>query len=83
MAAKGKNGNRDYKKEYAEYHGKPAQKKNRAQRNKAARSSGCGNGMDADHKTPMRKGGKTTKKNIRCVKSETNKGWRKGKKGYD
>ena len=74
---------RNYKKEYAEYHGKPEQKKARAQRNAAAKKANCPKGMDADHKTPIRKGGSNAKSNVRCVKAATNKGWRKGKKGYD
>lgn len=38
MAAKGKK--RDYKKEYRDYHSKPAQRKARAERNKARRIMG-------------------------------------------
>lgn len=74
---------RDYKKEYKEYHSKPAQKKKRAQRNAAARKADCPSGKDADHKKPIRKGGTNAKGNVRCVDSKKNKSWRKGKKGYD
>jgi len=35
MAVTGRNKSRNYKKEYANYHSKPAQKKNRASRNAA------------------------------------------------
>jgi hypothetical protein len=47
---------RDYKKEYAKYHSKPEQKKNRASRNAARRAmvrqgaASKGDGMDVDHK---------------------------------
>ena len=47
---------RNYKKEYADYHAKPAQKKRRAGRNKARRlleKTGAvskGDGKDVDHK---------------------------------
>ena len=40
---------RNYKKEYANYHSKPTQKKRRAGRNKANRLKGK-NGMDVHHK---------------------------------
>lgn len=48
--------NRDYKREYAIYHGKPEQIKRRAQRNKTRRAAARqglvhkGDGMDVDHK---------------------------------
>lgn len=43
MAVTGRNKSRNYKKEYANYHSKPAQKKNRASRN-AARTVAKKNG---------------------------------------
>lgn len=53
---------RDYKKEYADYHGKPEQKKRRAQRN-AARATAeragrvhKGDGKEVDHLGSNRKG---------------------------
>ena len=54
---------RDYKKEYAEYHSKPAQKKNRALRNNARRAAVRKHGKaklkgkDVDHIVPLSKGG--------------------------
>lgn len=87
MPRKGENGNRDYKKEYREYHGTEEQKKNRAQRNAARRkaiSEGRakkGDGTDVDHKRPIREGGTNAKGNTRVVAADKNKGWRKGKKG--
>jgi 5-methylcytosine-specific restriction endonuclease McrA len=79
---------RDYKKEYREYHSTPEQKKNRAQRNAARRAAikrgsvKKGDGREVDHKIPIRKGG-GNQGNTRVVDAAKNRGWRKGKKGYD
>ena len=87
MPRKGENDGRDYKKEYAEYHGSEEQKKKRAQRNAARREAikdgraKKGDGKDVDHKKPIREGGTNAKGNTRVVDAEKNKGWRKGKKG--
>lgn len=71
---------RDYGKEYAEYHSKPDQKKNRAQRN-AARSKmekvGAvkkGDGKDVDHKTPIKSGGGNSRGNLRATSVAFNRG---------
>jgi len=64
---------RDYKKEYAEYHSKPEQKKNRAKRNKAHRNSNCGPGQEVDHKVPLSTGGSNSPSNWRVVSKETNR----------
>ena len=64
---------RDYKKEYAEYHSRPEQKKNRAKRNKAHRNSNCGPGQEVDHKVPLSKGGSNSPSNWRVVSKETNR----------
>ena len=69
---------RDYKKEYAEYHSKPEQKKNRAKRNKANRNSNCGPGQEVDHKVPLSSGGSNSPSNWRVVSKETNR--KKGSK---
>lgn len=53
---------RDYKKEYAEYHAKPEQKKRRAQRNAARRKAEAdgkvhkGDGKEVDHLGSNRRG---------------------------
>jgi hypothetical protein len=50
---------RNYKKEYANYHSKPAVKKRRALNNKANRDSGTygnGDGKDVAHSKPKAKG---------------------------
>lgn len=71
---------RDYKKEYAEYHGKPEQIQNRAERVKARRmmeKTGTvtkGDGKDVDHKKPLRSGGTTTKSNLRVRSVKANRG---------
>ena len=77
---------RDYKKEYAQYHGKPEQIKQRAERVKAQRlvdktgkdENGNGKadvreGKDIDHKKPLRSGGKTTKSNLRIRSIKSNR----------
>ena len=71
---------RDYKKEYAEFHGKPAEIKKRAERVKARRmleKTGAvhkGDGKDVDHKKPLRAGGTTTKSNLRVRSVKSNRG---------
>lgn len=71
---------RDYKKEYKDYHSKPAQKKNRNARNKARRDQGLkvGDPREVDHKKPLSQGGSNSKSNQRVVKRSTNR--KKGKK---
>ena len=66
---------RNYKKEYADYHGKPAAKKNRAAANSARRKVGLkvGDPREVDHKKPMSKGGGNGKKNLRVVSRKTNR----------
>lgn len=75
---------RGYKKEYRDFHGKPAQVKNRAARNKAraaatqAGKTKKGDGKEIDHKKPLSKGGSNGPKNTRVVSKKTNR--RKGAK---
>ena len=66
---------RDYRKEYDTYQGKKDQKKNRAKRNAARKKLGLkkGDGMEADHKKPLSKGGGNGKKNLRKVTRKTNR----------
>ena len=75
---------RDYPKEYATYHSKPEQKKKRAMRN-AARNElkkegrvSKGDGMEVDHKKPLRAGGTNARSNLRVTSKSTNRAWRKG-----
>jgi len=78
---------RNYKKEYANYQGKPEQIKNRAQRNAARRdmmSKGIvtvGDGKDVDHKTPISRGGGNTSGNLRAVKKSANRSFARTKAG--
>ena len=66
---------RDYKAEYAAFHGKPEQVKNRAARNAARRDAGLkkGDGKEVDHKVPLSKGGSNSKANTRVVSRATNR----------
>jgi hypothetical protein len=73
---------RDYKKEYADFHGTPAQIKARSQRNAARAKLGLavGNPKEADHKNPISKGGSNRKDNLRAVSRTTNRKKGAGKK---
>lgn len=72
---------RPYKKEYEQYDGTEKVKKKRAERNKARRimmEAGQvqkGDGKDVDHKTPLSKGGKTTKSNLRVKTASDNRSY--------
>lgn len=76
---------RDYKKEYANYQGKPEQIANRTKRN-AARSEmekrgvvSKGDGKDVDHKTPIAKGGGNGAGNLRAVPKSANRSFARTK----
>jgi hypothetical protein len=76
---------RDYKKEYANYQGKPEQIKNRAERN-AARSELAkagvvrkGDGKDVDHARPLVKGGTNARSNLRAVPKSQNRSFARTK----
>lgn len=66
---------RDYKKEYRDYHGKPAQLKNRSKRNQARNKMGLkkGDKREIDHKKSLSKGGSNNKSNLRAVSRRTNR----------
>ena len=66
---------RDYKKEYAEYHGKAEQRKNRSERNKARRKMGLkiGDGREVDHVKPLSKGGSNHKSNLKITTRKQNR----------
>ncbi len=66
---------RNYKKEYKEYHGKPAQRKNRSMRNQARRKVGLkkGDPREVDHKKPMSKGGGNGRSNLRAISKTRNR----------
>jgi hypothetical protein len=77
---------RNYKKEYANYQGKPEQIKNRASRNKARRimeKAGKvhkGDGKDVDHKNsnPRRNG----KKNLRVQSKSNNRSFSRKRENH-
>lgn len=79
---------RDYKHEYATYHGKPEQIKKRAERVQARRDEekrlgkAAIAGKDIDHKKPLRSGGSNAASNLRVASVKSNRGWRRGKTGY-
>jgi len=72
---------RNYKAEYENYDGTPEVKKERAERNKARRmmeKEGLvhkGDGKDVDHVTPLGKGGKTTRSNLRVKSASANRSY--------
>lgn len=73
----------------AEYQKKPENVEKRVDRNRARRhaiadgKAKVGDGKDVDHKKPLRKGGSGHDSNTRVIDRSTNRGWRKGKEGYD
>jgi hypothetical protein len=77
------NGKRDYKKEVAKYTSRPEVVAKRVEQNKARRmmeKAGKvrkGDGKDVDHKTPLSKGGTTTKSNLRVVSASRNRSFRR------
>ena len=76
---------RDYKKEYANYQGKPDQIKKRAERNAARRElakSGVvhkGDGREVDHKKPLVKGGTNARSNLRAIPASQNRSFARTK----
>lgn len=76
---------RDYKKEYANYQGKPEQIANRAKRNSARAEMmkkgvvSKGDGKDVDHKTPIAKGGGNGSGNLRAVPKSANRSFARTK----
>jgi hypothetical protein len=74
---------RDYKKEYADFHGKPEQVKRRAERVKARRmlekegTVSKGDGKDVDHIKPLKSGGTSARSNLRVRGKSANRGDKK------
>lgn len=81
------NGKRDYKKEVAKYTSKPEVVKKRVEQNKARRmmeKEGLvrkGDGKDVDHKTPLSKGGTTSRSNLRVVDRSSNRSFSRNSDG--
>ena len=82
-----KNGKRDHRREYDEYHSSEEQKKRRAKRNAARRElekEGVvrkGDGKDVDHKRPLSKGGGNHRSNLRAVPASKNRSFARTKNG--
>lgn len=82
-----KNGKRDYKTEYAKYHSKPEQRKNRSERTVARNQANAEgrthkhDGKDLDHIKPLSKGGSNAKSNTRVVSQHTNRSFPRTKTG--
>jgi hypothetical protein len=74
---------RNYKAEYARYHGKPEMIKERAQRNAAraemekTHGSAALDGKDVHHKKAIRHGGGNGKGNLAVSSVHRNRGWEK------
>lgn len=70
---------RDYKAEYARYHGTPDQIAKRSQRNKARRlmeKEGLvrqGDGKEVDHKKPIDQGGTNARSNLQIMSRTANR----------
>ncbi len=84
MAYKNKS-DRNYRREYDEYQGKPEQIKKRAARNKARRELEKdgrvtkGDGKDVDHINPLSKGGSTDKSNLRVRSKHANRSFKRNR----
>ncbi len=70
------------------YGARPVQKKKRAARNAARATVEKASGdlpsnVDVDHKKRLAKGGTNAPSNLGTSSQTKNRGWRKGKKGYD
>ena len=70
------------------YNARPEQVKKRTQRNAARREYEKKHGdlprdVDVDHKTPIKRGGTNASSNLRATSQKENRGWRKGKSGYN
>jgi hypothetical protein len=81
------NGKRDYKKEYAKYHGTTEQRANRSERTVARNKANAdgitkkGDGKDLDHKRPLSKGGTSARSNLRAVSASSNRSFSRNSDG--
>lgn len=71
------------------YNARPDQVKKRMARNRARAAlmrEGVvkkGDGKDVDHKVPLDRGGSNARSNLRVTSQKKNRGWRRGKSGYN
>lgn len=86
MTSKNPPEKRNYKREYAEYQGKPEQIKHREERNKAraeeTKRLGHKPAGDVAHIRPLAGGGSNSLSNARVESVAKNRSWRGGQKGY-
>lgn len=81
------NGKRDYKKEYAKYHGSDEQIKNRSERTTARRQANAdgrtakGDSKDLDHRKPLSKGGSNGRSNLRVTSASSNRSFARNADG--
>jgi 5-methylcytosine-specific restriction endonuclease McrA len=74
---------RDYQEEYARYHSRPEQIRNRSLRNQARRKMEDegkvkkGDGKDVDHRRPLDRGGSNSLENLRVMSKKKNRGYRR------
>jgi hypothetical protein len=70
---------RNYRKEYDNYHAKPKQRKRRSKRNQARRKMekagkvSKGDGKEVDHRTPISKGGSNHASNLQVMSRSKNR----------
>ena len=82
-----KDGKRDYKREYAKYHGTAEQRANRSERTVARNKANAdgitkkGDGKDLDHKRPLSKGGTSARSNLRAVSASSNRSFSRNSDG--
>lgn len=82
-----KDGKRDYKREYKEYHAAPEQRANRSLRTVARNAAiadgraARGDGKDLDHRRALSKGGSNSKSNQRMVSASANRSFARNKDG--
>lgn len=82
-----RNGKRDYKREYAEYHSSPEQRHNRSLRTVARNAAiadgkaSRGDGKDLDHRRALSKGGSNAKSNQRMVSASSNRSFARNADG--
>lgn len=80
-------GKRDYKKEYAKYHGTAEQRANRSERTVARNKANAdgitkkGDKKDLDHKKPLSKGGTSARSNLRVVSASSNRSFARNADG--
>lgn len=62
------------------YNHRPENIAKRVKNNQARKELGLhvGDGLDADHKKPLRSGGSNKKSNLRAISRSRNRGWRDG-----